>query len=164
MNPLNLIKTIVLWAVILGFLAFAGWQTYLFVVEQSIPRTTVTLRGTTYNAKVSIDEKAREKGLSGTDSLAKTDAMLFVFPNEDTWGIWMKDMKYPIDIIWLDEDRRIIYIVKSADPSSYPYTTFKPKLPARYVIELQSGTVNSRLMKIGDKAQFDLSSIEEVAE
>ncbi len=158
---MNLVKTFLTWLVILGFLAFAGWQTYLFIAKSSQPRVTVTVQGDTYKVGVVVSEADREKGLSGTKSLAKDEGLLFVFPRNDTWGIWMKDMEIPIDIMWLNEEKKVIYIVKHAEPSSYPYTTFKPTSPAKYVLELPADTIEARGYKIGTKAEFDLPDTEE---
>jgi uncharacterized membrane protein (UPF0127 family) len=92
------------------------------------------------------------RGLSGTDSLAADQAMLFVFSHDDKWAIWMKDMKYPIDIVWLDSGGQVIHTVKNAQPSGYPKEQFRPGSSSRYVIELASGTIEQTGIKNGDLA------------
>ena len=72
----------------------------------------------------------------------------------------MKDMNYPIDIVWLDKDKKIVYIVKNAPPESYPYETFVPKQDARYVLELPAGTVGPKSIVIGKEAAFDENTLE----
>lgn len=157
---MNLVKKFITWLIVIGVLAVIIWQAVLFISDQSKPHADVTLKGVVFKARVANDDISREKGLSGVKSLGKTDAMLFVFDKDDTWGIWMKDMKIPIDIAWLDADKKVIYIVKDADPSSYPYTTYRPTKPARYVLEMPAGTVDSKDIKSGDAALFDLSNIQ----
>lgn len=157
-------KTYGLWLFIVGFLAFVAWQAYQYIGQAQYPRTPLTLAGSTYDVRVVSSEPLRQKGLSGTSRLGKTEGMLFVFNKEDKWGIWMKDMLIPIDIIWLDSEKKVVYLVKEADPSSYPHTTFRPSRAAKYVVELQAGVIQARNIKIGDQAKFDLSSIEEVNE
>ena len=132
----------------------------MFLTDKQQPRVTLTLSRGTFQAKVVDTEVLREKGLSGTKELQLTDAMLFVFDENDKHGIWMKDMLFPIDIVWLDEKRKVIYMVKHAEPSSYPYTTYKPTKPARYVIEFPADTIERKDIIIGDKAIFDLSTIQ----
>ena len=68
--------------------------------------------------------------------------MLFVFPDNDQHGIWMKDMKFPIDIIWISENYNIVHVKKDATPESYP-TVFKNSKPARYVLELPAGSIET---------------------
>jgi uncharacterized protein len=115
-------------------------------------QSALSLAGYNYSMTVVKDGPELTRGLSGTDNLPNDQAMLFVFPNDDLWGIWMKDMNYPIDIVWLDSDRTVVHTVQNALPSSYPNTTFKPPVPARYVIELSSGTIERTGIKIGDHA------------
>lgn len=89
-------------------------------------------------ASVADTEASREQGLSGTITLPPTVVKLFVFDHNDRWSFWMKDMHYPIDIIWLNENHQVVYLVPNVTPDSYP-ETFIPPLPARYVIETAAG-------------------------
>lgn len=84
---------------------------------------------------IARDQPARELGLGGRDSLASTTGMLFVFDEPSRQGFWMKDMKFPIDIIWLDENFRIITVAADVLPSSYP-TIFYPKEKSAFVLEV----------------------------
>lgn len=104
-------------------------------------QAVLKLSGASYHITVLRTEDEREKGLSGSDSLPEGRAMVFEFPVEKKWGIWMKDMNYPIDIVWLNDDREVVYTVKNAQPSSYPDTIFMPDTDSRYVIELPGGTI-----------------------
>ncbi|MCX6716418.1 MAG: DUF192 domain-containing protein [Candidatus Taylorbacteria bacterium] len=88
------------------------------------------------------------QGLSGRDSLALNSGMLFYFDHDDFWKFWMKDMKFSIDIIWLDKDFRIIDIKNNATPLSYP-ELFTSKNVARYVLEVPAGFAQNYLLKDG---------------
>lgn len=110
----------------------------------------VTLGGKTYIVTIARTDAERQQGLSGTKSLPPDHAMLFVFPEASIEGtrIWMKDMNYPIDIVWLDGGRKVVYTVNDAEPSGYnkafplASTIYTPSAPARYVIELPNGTIS----------------------
>lgn len=158
---LRIAKTYITWLLVVGFLAFAGWQAYLYSQRLQYQHVPFTIAGSSYDMRVVSSGPLREKGLSGTTKLEKNEGMLFVFEKDDTWGIWMKDMLIPIDIIWLDNQKKVVYMVKNADPSSYPHTTYRPVRQARYVAELQAGTIERRNIQIGDQAAFDLSNIKE---
>ncbi len=106
-----------------------------------------------YHATVLRTEAELQKGLSGTKSLPDDQAMLFVFPYSNQWSIWMKDMNYPIDIVWLDARSQVVHTVKNAQPSSYP-ERFTPGVSARYVIELSSGTVERIGIENGDSVRL----------
>lgn len=136
----------------------------LFVVSALLPRTTsapkpdyqttsITLGGQRFSARVPMTEATQEKGLSGTKSLTESEAMLFVFDKDQRWGIWMKDMKIPIDIVWLDADKHIVFVKKNAQPDSYP-EVFEPPIDARYVIEIAAGRSDDLGIQLGDRAQF----------
>lgn len=99
----------------------------------------------------------RQKGLSGRANLKSGHGMLFVFDTPDTHGIWMKDMKFPIDIVWLDESKRVVSIEKSVSPDSYP-EIFKPTEPSLYVIELNSGASHGYGIGIGSRIDFALNN------
>ena len=107
-----------------------------------------------YATQVMRTPEQLQKGLSGSDSLPQGHAMLFVFPRDNKWGIWMKDMNYAIDIVWLNSDDEVVYVVRDAQPSSYPDTTFTPPVDSRYVIELPSGTIERTGITIGDTAEM----------
>ena len=98
-------------------------------------------------------EEERDKGLGDRESMPDNTAMLFVFDVSDTYAFWMKDMKFPIDIVWLDENKRVVHIVESAMPESYP-ENFIPPQKSLYVIELNAGLVSKYGIKVGNILNF----------
>jgi uncharacterized membrane protein (UPF0127 family) len=96
---------------------------------------------------------AQEKGLSGRSSIESDYGMLFVFDKPAKYTFWMKDMNFPIDMIWLDEDWKVVGIEAEASPSSYP-DTFGPEAPAKYVLETQAGLITKENIKIGGSLKF----------
>ncbi|MCA9361381.1 DUF192 domain-containing protein [Candidatus Kaiserbacteria bacterium] len=98
---------------------------------------------------VADDPATRTKGLSGVSRLEPNQGKLFVFDDESKHGIWMKDMLIPLDIIWIDNELKIVYIEKQATPDSFP-TVFAPTEPARFVIEVNAFFVDSHNLEIGD--------------
>jgi uncharacterized protein len=120
-------------------------------------QTTVWLGDGVFQTSLATTSQAREKGLSGTDQLAPDRAMLFVFDTSDRWGIWMKDMNYPIDVVWLNDQKQVVYSVSNMNPDSYP-EVFTPKESARYVVELAAGTIASKAIHTGGQAQFSVAN------
>ncbi len=107
-----------------------------------------------YEVTILRDKDELIQGLSGTKTLAPNHVMLFDFGSEDKWSIWMKDMYFAIDIIWLDSGGKVVHMVKNAPPSSYVDNQnaeiFRPSQNARYVIEAVSGTIEGTGIKNGD--------------
>jgi len=100
--------------------------------------------------EIADDQDERIKGLSGRSELKYGEGMLFIFDNEKYHGIWMKDMNFAIDIIWLDENLQVVSIKENATPESYP-ESFKPERKALYVLEVPSGFVKKEGIKINDQ-------------
>lgn len=117
--------------------------------------STVTINNSRITVTIADSDAERAKGLSGSPQLKDGSGMLFIFDEPGYPGIWMKDMKYPIDIIWLDENRTIVHIQEFATPDSYP-RVFMPQVPAKYVLEVPVGTVKSYGMNNGKTMTFNL--------
>lgn len=111
----------------------------LYVVMQNLGDTRlISVGDTTVVVDVVSTDLLRQKGLSGRESLADGTGMLFVFDTSDRWGIWMKDMRFAIDILWIREDGVVVTLKEHVAPESYP-TVFSSTEPARYVLELPAG-------------------------
>ena len=89
------------------------------------------------------------QGLSGRDGLGVNEGMLFAFDEPGTHGFWMKDMKFPIDIIWISNSE-VIYVLSNLNPDSYP-TIFSPPEPVSQVLEVKAGTILRLNVVEGDK-------------
>lgn len=111
-----------------------------------------------FRSYVAINEIDKEKGLSVFTKINENDAMLFVFDKPEKYSFWMKDMKFPIDIVWLNQDNKIVDMVKSVAPITYP-EVFSPKKDSLYVLEFNAGTMDKLKIKIGDACIFDISRV-----
>ncbi|MBU6430972.1 MAG: DUF192 domain-containing protein [Patescibacteria group bacterium] len=98
-------------------------------------------------------EEKRIKGLGERTSIPVDYGMFFIFDGSDYQSIWMKDMLFSIDIIWIDENFNIVHIEKNISPDTYP-KIFTPPFKVRYVLELNSGMSDFYDLKTGEKAIF----------
>lgn len=145
---------IVLVVIALGFFIHRINQLSLNDVGSSIRNDSyrhiqVKVGNRSFDTFVSDTEILRERGLSGFSGLSSDEAMLFIFPNADIYGFWMKDMLFPIDILWLDENFKIVSFKKNISPNTFPKIFF-PDKPAMYVMEFRAGTLNALSLKVGD--------------
>lgn len=113
------------------------------------PLSPLKIGNRTILVEIVKTEPARAKGLSGRKALPENSGMLFVFDQPDFYHFWMKEMNFPIDIIWLDENKNIVDITANLATSTYPKTVTS-RLPAKYVLELNAGWANKNGLKIGD--------------
>ena len=75
--------------------------------------------------------------------------MLFYFDSPGKYGFWMKDMKFDIDIIWIDMDQKVVGMAENVAVNSYP-KIFYPPSDVKYVLEVPSGFTVEHNIKIGD--------------
>lgn len=122
------------------------------------PRTEVRLESGMFNARIADTSTSRTEGLSGVEKLKPNEGLLMVFDYPDKWPIWMKGMKVPIDILWLNADKQVIHIVKNASPELGTSKSFSPTKPALYVLELPASTVDTYGIRVGEAAIFTLES------
>jgi uncharacterized membrane protein (UPF0127 family) len=118
------------------------------------------------NVEVVDTEAARTLGLSGKIArendplglgLGGNEGMLFVFEREGNYGFWMKDMNFPIDIIWIDKDKKITHTENNVSPETYlkkPPQIFGFDVTSLYVLEIPSGFLVENNVKIGDFVAF----------
>jgi uncharacterized membrane protein (UPF0127 family) len=104
-------------------------------------------------AYVSSTSQALATGLSGRTTLPSESGMLFIFPSAGVQGFWMKDMLFPIDMIWLDEAKTVVGVTSNVLPNSYP-NVFYPPTPIRYVLEVNSGKAKSFGIATGTTLTF----------
>ncbi|MFZ2621426.1 MAG: DUF192 domain-containing protein [Minisyncoccia bacterium] len=144
--------------IVIGIFVFIGLVFFYNSNLSSPPIQTylvgnVVMKGKTFSVEISDTDRLRTLGLSGHAQLKDDEGMFFIFPKSGIYGFWMKDMLFPIDIIWVDENFKIIHIEKSISPDTYP-KVFLPESPSKYVLEVLAGETLKVDLKIGDKINF----------
>ena len=113
-----------------------------------------------FNNKCFIVEVARTKselmrGLQLRDSLDKDKGMLFIFPSTQRQSFWMKDTFIPLDIIWLDRRKKIVFIIPNILPcETERCPVYTPDSDASYVLEVNAGVAAEFGLRVGDQAVF----------
>lgn len=113
----------------------------------------LSIKGTYLSVEVADTAEKHQRGLSKRPSLANGEGMLFVYDQPLTPSFWMKDMNFSIDIIWIGEDKKIVFIHHNVIPDTFPQT-FSPPSPVKYVLEVQSGFSKARGISSGDIVNF----------
>jgi uncharacterized membrane protein (UPF0127 family) len=115
---------------------------------------TVTINGSALKAEVAQTPADREKGLSGRPCIEAGQAMLFVFDKPSQYAIWMKDMHFPIDIVWINSEHKTVGLELSVEPSTYPDRFANKDQPAQYVLELQANRAKDLGVGLGTEVAF----------
>ncbi len=121
------------------------------VVQLSLPS------GTVLQVEVMIKDTDRAMGLMFRPSLPRDRGMLFVFERQDFHGIWMKNCRFPIDILWLDEERKVVHVAEAVPPcKAEPCPVYNPLRKAAYVVELNAGQARREKALVGANLAFTL--------
>lgn len=108
----------------------------------------IEISGVQVQASVADSLSERIEGLSGTPFLPEDVVKLFAFGVPGSHSIWMKDMNYAIDILWLAEDGTIVHIEENVIPETFPESFASPE-PAWFVVEAAAGFVEKNNIQIG---------------
>jgi hypothetical protein len=103
--------------------------------------------------EVADTPEKREIGLSGRDRVG-LQGLLFIFDESDYHKIWMKGMKFPIDVIWISEDLEVVGVTENMLPNSYPKTVFEPPKPIKYLIETEANFADTFDIAAGDEVEL----------
>jgi hypothetical protein len=141
--------TIVIVMIIAGIASYYGW----FGETERGRQATVMIGNAVFNAEVRDTAAGRAQGLSGRDSLGAQEGMLFLFGTPGDYGFWMKDMNFPIDIVWIREGE-VVWITENAEPepgkSMFSLTSYNPPTSADTVLEINAGEAVKYGIKAGD--------------
>ena len=129
------------------------------LVQHNLANTGLSERnlivgGHMIQVEVAQEQGEKQTGLSHRSTLLEGKGMLFVFENEGRHGIWMKDMHFSIDIIWINAEYKIVHIEHNISPETYP-KSFSSALPARYVLEIPAGYAKNKGILVGENVLFE---------
>ena len=116
----------------------------------------VELGGQRYQVELAQDDATRARGLMFRDAMAADHGMLFIHDYTGPQAYWMKNTKIPLDILYFDEQRRLVSQQRDVPPCSAgnacpPYPSNKP---ARYVLELNAGQAEKLGLQDGAELTF----------
>jgi len=116
-----------------------------------------TPSGTIVQAEIADTPQKRAAGLMYRDHLKKDHGMMFFFDQAQEWTFWMKNTLIALDLIWMDEKKRVIHIERNVPictrtDDSCPQC--RPNDGALYVLEIAAGTVDGLKIEKGSKLQF----------
>lgn len=126
-----------------------------YVLFKPAATTRLMFGGAVLNVEIAATNADQERGLSYRDSMATDHGMLFVFQGEGTWGFWMKDMRFSLDIIWFDSQRRAVFMEQDLPPCTpQNCPVFTPPVNAMFVLEVNAGFVKAHNVSLGDMFNY----------
>lgn len=136
---------------------------FIYVIhflEKKPTSTEIKIGQNTIYAQIADTENKRSMGLSYTKELGTNAGMLFVFDTNEVKNFWMRDMNFDLDIIWIDDEKKVNGFFENVEASSY--NKAKPELSkvyhsppnTKYVLEVPAGTIENLKIKVGDVLEF----------
>ncbi len=148
------------WFVILGVTVIVAAALVLIMMRRQFLQTShvasetkISIGATTLFVTEALTPEQQTQGLSDTTSLDQNAGMLFDFGGDKTPLMWMKDMHYGLDFIWVDSQYHVVGVTPDVSPATYP-STFSPPTPCRYVIEVNAGWAAAHHIAVGDQLQL----------
>jgi len=128
----------------------------IFIFAFPFPKkiATVEIAGAKIKAEIADNPLTQTKGLMFHKPLAENEGMLFIFGREDIYSFWMMNVSFPIDIIWLSSEKKIVYVVENARPCFLDCKLYATDKKAKYVLEVKDGFVKKHKLTAGDKLVF----------
>jgi uncharacterized membrane protein (UPF0127 family) len=111
------------------------------------------------NVEVADTPEARQQGLSDHKPLTDKEGMLFIFPAPARQTFWMIDMNFPLDMIWIGTDKKVVGITANVPlplPDTLPQDLplYQSPEEAQYVLEVNTGWAEGQGVKVGDKVEW----------
>ena len=107
-------------------------------------KVTESLRNATFRVELAMTVEEQIQGLSDRPSLPSESGMLFVYERQSRYNFWMKDMHFPLDMVWIGADCTVVDVTLNAPPPEPGQTLdqlplYSPGLPAQFVLEINAG-------------------------
>ena len=121
--------------------------------DNNYKRQIINIGSARIDAAVADNQELHQLGLGQRPCMNKREGMLFEFQQPAKHGIWMKDMKLNIDIVWMSAQKKVVGLEKNVSPLSYP-KVFYPEEQAIYVLELNAGEADELQVSKGTQLQW----------
>lgn len=143
------IKSLILASIVILVILF------FFQLTDKNAYTSVCIKKKCFHVEIADTYEKQKTGLMGVKRLDSGKGMLFVFDAEGEYGFWMKNMSIPLDIIWVDGGKKVVYIARNLQPCTADSCFIhKSDASAKYVLEINGGEAEKAGIKIGDEVEY----------
>lgn len=133
-------------AIIIGMVGIMSIPKDAKLEQTQFPRGVVKINNVPLQVQIADTKPLQTRGLMFQEKLPYDQGMLFIFDDEDVRSMWMLNMQFALDVIWIDADGKVVHIQKDAQPCKSAIETaactFTYGQKAKYVLEVTSGFVD----------------------
>jgi uncharacterized membrane protein (UPF0127 family) len=150
-------------AVIVGLAGIMSLPSDVKLESVEFPRGTVKIDGVVLEVQIADTDPRRARGLMFQEQLPLDEGMLLVFDDANKRSIWMLNMQFPLDVIWIDDNSKVVFIEKNVPPCKTALETVTcpshkgGSKDAKYVLEVTAGFVDA--FKITTESTLEIISI-----
>lgn len=140
------------------FLIFiAGFVVYPYFKKEK-KEQRVCFKNHCFLVELALTPEEKSRGLMYREGLDKDRGMLFIYEKEGEYSFWMKNVSIPLDIIWLNKDKKVVYIAEKCHPCpELPCPTIKPDKAAKYVFEINGGLASEMGLSVGNELELEIN-------
>jgi len=130
---------------------------FLFINQPTKRWGRVCFKEHCFDVELAQNSTEKTKGLMFRKSLGQNKGMLFLFDKEARYSFWMQNTFIPLDIVWLNKDKKVVFISENNQPCKwYGCPSINPTADASYVLEVNGGIIKEIGLKVGDELNFKL--------
>lgn len=138
----------------------ATWFFGYYEPRDAVRKIPLRVNGAEILVEVADTDEKRGVGLGDRETLGENEGMLFVFEKNSFYTFWMKDMLFPMDIIWINKDKKIVDVITNVQTDTYPDFQYINDFLAQYVLEVNAGFFDKYGLRLGDTMEFSLEEAE----
>ena len=162
-SRIQVLVPITIAAVIVGIAGIMSLPSDVKLESVEFPRGTVKIDGIVLEVQIADTDPRRARGLMFQEQLPLDEGMLLVFDDANKRSIWMLNMQFPLDVIWIDDNNKGVFIEKNVPPCKTALETVTcpsykgGNKDAQYVLEVTAGFVDT--FKITTESTLEIISI-----
>lgn len=130
----------------------------LFIISQGSSKQQtkcLCIKGNYFYVELAVTPRQRACGLMFREHLDLDSGMLFIYKREGIYPFWMKNTFIPLDIIWINKEKEVVFISRNTPPErSGVCPIINPHKKAKYVLELNGGVSDKIGLSVGDRIIF----------
>ncbi len=127
------------------------------VVFSRTKKARVCFENNCFDVELAVKPEEQSRGLMFREHLDLDKGMLFIFEEEKKHSFWMKNTLIPLDIIWINKNKEVVFISENVQPcEEFSCPNIKPSESAKYVLEINGGISKKIGLIIGDKIDLDI--------
>ena len=144
------------WLITVGLFLFLLVVVSLVLQNRPAPKNQACFKNYCFDIELAVTPEEQSRGLMFRESLDHNKGMLFVFDKEGEHPFWMKNTLIPLDIIWINENKEVIFISESTQPCRKdPCHAIGPADKAKYVLEINGGISKEIGLVVGEKINIE---------